>query len=149
MSSPVPGGTSNNNSAAASRRTRSVGTKLTEEEYAKLETLAAQRGVTPGECVRELVLGAFGESQPEATPTEQALLSEVLALRTILINTIYDLASGEGMTPDRMEKLIAKADAGKLDGARTSQGAKPRRSAKKNRASATVVEAMCRPFSVS
>ena len=47
--------------------------------------------------------------------TEQALLSEVLALRTILINTVYDLASGEGMTPERMEKLIAKADAGKLD----------------------------------
>jgi hypothetical protein len=97
------------------RRTRSVGTKLTEEEYTKLEALAAQRGVTPGECVRDLVLGAFGESKPEATPTEQALLSEVLALRTILINTVYDLASGEGMTPERMEKLIAKADAGKLD----------------------------------
>ena len=78
------------------RRSRSVGTKLTEEEYAKLEALAAQRGVTPGECVRDLVLGAFGESKPEATPTEQALLSEVLALRTILINTVYDLASGEG-----------------------------------------------------
>ena len=46
------------------RRTRSVGTKLTEEEYAKLEALAAQRGVTPGECVRDLVLGAFGESKP-------------------------------------------------------------------------------------
>jgi hypothetical protein len=42
------------------RRTRSVGTKLTEEEYAKLEALAAQRGVTPGECVRDPVLGAFG-----------------------------------------------------------------------------------------
>ncbi len=65
--------------------------------------------------MRDLVLGAFGESKPEATPTEQALLSEVLAPRTILINTIYDLASGEGMTPERMEKLIAKADAGKLD----------------------------------
>ncbi|MGA2883311.1 MAG: hypothetical protein ABSG13_30565 [Bryobacteraceae bacterium] len=97
------------------RRTRSVGTKLTEEEYAKLEALAAQRGVTPGECVRDLVLGAFGESKPEATLTEQALLSELLALRTILINTVYDLASGEDMTPERMEKLIAKADAGKLD----------------------------------
>ena len=55
------------------RRTRSVGTKLTEEEYAKLEALAAQRGVMPGECVRDLVLGAFGESsRPDATPTEQA-----------------------------------------------------------------------------
>jgi hypothetical protein len=114
MSSPVPGGTSNN-SVAASRRTRSVGTKLTADEYARLESFATQRGLTPGEWVREIVLAAFEKPQPEATPTEQALLSEVLALRTILINTVYDLASGEGMTPERMEKLIAKADAGKLD----------------------------------
>ena len=114
MSSSVPGSTSKNNSGAASRRTRSVGTKLTEEEYGKLEALAAQRGVTPGECVREVVLAVFEKPGPEATPAEQALLSEVLALRTILINTVYDLASGEGITPERMEKLIAKADAGKL-----------------------------------
>jgi len=65
------------------RRTRSVGSKLTEEEYAKFEALAAQRGVTPGECVRDLVLSAFEESRSEATPTEQAVLSEVLALRAI------------------------------------------------------------------
>jgi hypothetical protein len=77
------------------RRTRSVGTKLTEEEYAKLEALAVQRGVTPGEWVREIVLAAFEKPQPEATPTEQALLSEILALRTILINTVYDLGAAK------------------------------------------------------
>jgi len=110
MSSPVPG-----NNGAASRRTRSVGTKLTEDEYARLESFAAQHGLTPGEWVREIVLAAFGRPQPEATATEQALLSEVLAPRTILINTIYDLATGDGMTPERMRELIAKADAGKLD----------------------------------
>jgi hypothetical protein len=118
MSSPVPG----TGNGAASRRTRSVGTKLTEEEYAKLEARAAQRGVTPGEYVRELVLGAFGEAKLEATRAEQALLSEVLALRTIVINTVYDLANqsliaagADGMTPERMKELISKADAGKLD----------------------------------
>jgi hypothetical protein len=36
------------------------------------------------------------------------LRSEVLALRTIVINTIYDLADGEGMKPERMQELIAK-----------------------------------------
>ena len=97
------------------RRTRSVGTKLTAEEYARLESLAAQRGLTPGEWVREILLAAFGRPQPEAMATEQALLSEVLALRTILINTVYDLASGDAMTRERMQELIAKADAGKLD----------------------------------
>lgn len=102
-------------------RTRSVGTKLTDEEYARLEALATQRGLRPGEWVREIVLAAFEKPQPEATATEQAVLSEVLALRTILINTVYDLASGEGMTPERMEKLIAKADAGKLEKAQQQQ----------------------------
>jgi len=55
------------------RRTRSVGTKLTADEYARLEALAAQRGLTPGEWVREILLAAFDRPQPEATATEQAL----------------------------------------------------------------------------
>jgi hypothetical protein len=37
----------------ATARTRSVGTKLTEDEYAKLEPLAAARGLTVGEWVRQ------------------------------------------------------------------------------------------------
>ncbi len=98
---------------AKTARTRSVGTKLSEEEYARLEALASGRGLTVGEWVREVVLKA-GEPQP-ASAAEQTLLSEVLALRAILINTVYDLASGDGMTPERMKELIAKADAGKLD----------------------------------
>jgi len=48
---------------AKTARTRSVGTKLSEEEYARLEALAAQRGLTVGEWVREVVLKA-GEPQP-------------------------------------------------------------------------------------
>ena len=128
MASPVPapGSPSNGssqgssqNTSASSRRTRSVGTKLSDEEYARLESLAAAQGVTPGEWVRELVLRAFpktetGQPAAEATIAEQTVLSEVLALRTILINTIYDQGNG-GMTPERMRELIAKADAGKLE----------------------------------
>ena len=48
-----------------------------------------------------------GQPAAEATVAEQTVLSEVLALRTILINTIYDLATGDGMTPERMRELIA------------------------------------------
>lgn len=117
-SGSTPQGSSQNTSA--SRRSRSVGTKLTDEEYARLEALAAARGVTPGEWVREIVLAAFpktagGRPEPEATPAERTVLSEVLALRTILINIIYDLAGGHEIAPERMRELIAKADAGKLD----------------------------------
>ena len=100
---------------AAGRRTRSVGTKLTEQEYARVEAIAAERGLTPGEWVREILLAAFDRPQPEATAAELSVLSEVLALRTILINTVYDLASGDELTRERMQELIARADAGKLD----------------------------------
>jgi hypothetical protein len=70
MASPtaIPGSPSNgspqqgSSQTSAQRRTRSVGTKLTDEEYAQLESLAATQGVTPGECVRELILAAFGKT---------------------------------------------------------------------------------------
>jgi hypothetical protein len=52
----------------------------------------AHRWLTVGEWVREVVLKT-SEPQP-ASAAEQTLLSEVLALRAILINTVYDLASG-------------------------------------------------------
>jgi hypothetical protein len=86
--------------------------------------------VTPGEWVRDLVLAAFGKpaagrsaagkpatEKPavEATLGEQTVLSEVLAVRTILINLIYDLAAGHEIAPERMRELIAKADAGKVE----------------------------------
>jgi hypothetical protein len=132
MASPVPasgsssnGSTPQGSSQTSVRRTRSVGTKLSDEEYAQLESLAATQGVTPGECVRELVLAAFGKpvagkpapEKPaaEATLAEQTVLSEVLAVRTILINLIYDLAAGHAIEPERMRELIAKADAGKAE----------------------------------
>ena len=121
MASPTaaPGSPSNGSSQGSSQtsapRRRSVGTKLTDEEYAQLESLAAAQGVTPGECVRELVLAAFGKPAAEATVGEQTVLSEVLALRTILISLHYDLAAGHAIEPERMRELIAKADAGKAE----------------------------------
>jgi hypothetical protein len=71
--------------------------------------------VTPGEWVRELVLQAFARPAAEATVAERTVLSEVLALRTILINIIYDQANGHEIAPERMRELIAKADAGKVE----------------------------------
>jgi antitoxin (DNA-binding transcriptional repressor) of toxin-antitoxin stability system len=41
---------------AKTPRTRSVRTKLTEEEYGRLESLAAKRGITVGERLREDLL---------------------------------------------------------------------------------------------
>ena len=72
-------------------RTRSVGTKITEEEYARLEASVAESGLTVGEWCREVLLKASGQPAPLATATEETLLSELLALRTILLNLFYDV----------------------------------------------------------
>ena len=110
-----------------SARVRSAGTKLTEEEYARLEAAAAKRGLTVGEWCREELLHAAGRAGgdgngaatirdaipiagPIGKPAEETLLAEILALRTILLNLFYDLANGEPMTAERMQELIAKAD---------------------------------------
>lgn len=61
-----------------------------------------------GGWCREILLDAAG--RPRATPIEEALLSEVLALRTILLNLFYDLADGEVPSRERMQALIDKAD---------------------------------------
>jgi hypothetical protein len=82
-----------------------VGTKLTEEEYARLEASAATRGLTVGEWRREALLQASGQPAALATATEQTLLSDVLALRTILLNLFYDLASAEPPNRERMQAL--------------------------------------------
>ncbi len=99
------------------RRTRTVGTKLSEEEYARLEALAASRGLSPGEWVRDLILTAFNKPESQrATGSngEQAVLSEVLALRAVVLNVVYDLAAGHEIDEARMAAIIEQADAGKL-----------------------------------
>ena len=88
-------------------RTKSVSTKVSDEEYAQFETLAG--GQTMSEWTRDVLLKA-------ATPntTEQILLAELIALRTILLNAFYKLAQGEHLTADEMQRLIERADKDKF-----------------------------------
>ena len=91
-------------------RSRSIGTKVTEEEYARLEALAA--GQSMSEWARETLLRAGDRRGP--SPAEEALLAEVLALRTILLNALYKIGSGQLLSADEMQQLIDRADADKL-----------------------------------
>jgi hypothetical protein len=96
-------------------RTRSVGTKLTEAEHAQVETAAARRGLTVGEWSREELLRVAGAPGPAATAAEQMVMAEVLALRTVVLNLVYDLARGTPVDAERMEQVIAKADGQKWE----------------------------------
>lgn len=66
-----------------------------------------------------MLLKASGQPAPLATPAEETLLSELLELRTILLNLFYDVASGEPPSRERMQALIEKADGDKREKALT------------------------------
>ncbi|MGH9378739.1 MAG: hypothetical protein ACRD1I_08065 [Terriglobia bacterium] len=96
----------------AELRIKSVGTKVTEAEYGRLDAAAKASGQTLAEWVREVLLASVGETR--ATVAEKTVLAEVLGLRTILLNLFYKLAKGEAIIEDKIKELIERADAGKL-----------------------------------
>jgi hypothetical protein len=107
--------TSKNGAAA---RTRSVGTKLTEDEFARLESLAAASGQSVSEWARSALLAAttptpVSNPNPNNNQNQDAVLGEVRALRAIVLNLFFDLANGEEITVESVKEIIAKADARK------------------------------------
>ena len=88
-------------------RTKSISTKVTEEEYAQLEALAGAQTIS--EWAREVLLRA---SKP--SPSDQTIVAELLALRMILMNVLFSIANREPLTSEDMEDMIHRADASKL-----------------------------------
>ena len=84
-------------------RTKSVSTKVTDEEYAQLEALAGEQTIS--EWARDVLLKA---AKPNSG--EQVILAEVVALRTILLNALYKLGQKEGLSAEEMQELIELAD---------------------------------------
>ena len=92
-------------------RTKSISTKVTDEEYAQFEALAGDQTIS--EWAREVLLKA---TKPNAG--EQTMLAEVLALRTILLNVHFAISQGQTLTAEEMRQLIERADQDKLSKAR-------------------------------
>ena len=92
-------------------RTKSVSTKVTDEEYAQFEALAGEQTIS--EWARDVLLKA---TKPNAG--EQTVLAEVLALRTILLNIHFAVAQGRTLTAEEMHQLIERADQNKLSKSR-------------------------------
>lgn len=92
-------------------RTKSVSTKVTDEEYAQFEALAGEQTIS--EWARDVL---FKATKPNAG--EQTVLAEVLALRTILLNIHFAISQGQTLTVEEMQQLIERADQNKLSKAR-------------------------------
>lgn len=97
-------------------RTKSIGVRVTEADFARLQALADAERKSVGEWCRDVLL-ARAEGGNVA-PADHAVLSELLALRRILLNVLFSLAKGKTLTAGEMEDLIEKADSEKLRKAR-------------------------------
>src|ERR1700681_4696417 len=90
-----------------SLRTKSISTKVTDEEYALFEALAGEQTIS--EWARDVLLKA---TKPNTG--EQTVLAEVLALRTILLNLHFAVSQGQTLTAEDVRHLIERPDQNKL-----------------------------------
>jgi hypothetical protein len=100
-------------------RTKSVGTKVSEAEFALLEERARGAGLRLAEWVREALLSAPAEPGAGSGPDSgEVALAEVLALRSLLLNLHFRAAKGEPVPEAEMRGLIERADGVKMQRAR-------------------------------
>ena len=91
-------------------RTKTLGTKVSEEEFAQLEAAASERGLTLSEWCRETLLASVnGQGRNPRIPAEprrRRSMAELAPLRAILLNVLFKLANGEKPTAEEMQRLI-------------------------------------------
>ena len=89
-------------------RPRSLGTKLTEVEYARVEAAALKAGVGLSEWCRRAVL-EFAE-RDGSEPAEKVVLAELLSLRSVLLSVVFQMSKGQTVSEEDMRRLIERAD---------------------------------------
>ena len=104
-------------------RTKSVGTKVTEVEYVRLEVCASRESLSISEWCRNVILKEVDGDRP--SEAEKIALAEILALRTILLNLHFSVARAETITADAMQAIIERADRDKARKAMERLGLKP------------------------
>ena len=89
-------------------RPRSLGTKLTEVEYARVEAAALKAGVGLSEWCRRAVL-EFAERDGSGS-VEKVVLAELLSLRSVLFTVVFQMGKGQPVSEEEMRRLIERAD---------------------------------------
>jgi hypothetical protein len=93
-------------------RTKSVGVRVSESDFARLQTLAEATGKPLGEWCREVLLQIA--DHPTGTPVERALLAELIGLRTIVSNLVYAFTSDGKVSREQMASNVERADSTKI-----------------------------------
>jgi hypothetical protein len=94
-------------------RSRQIGVRITEEEYAEFEQMAWKSGKTLGDWARERIM------QPQFSGDAFAhLLTEIVGLQLFLTNTLSSVVRGERMSVEQYQELMRNVKTNKRRAAR-------------------------------
>jgi hypothetical protein len=98
----------------AQRFTRAITTKVTNADFKQLEQLWNESGMTRSEWCRKALLNQASlitsNGNPYTLNEITLLLAELLALRTITVNLLHCLGSGETISREKLGNLTELAD---------------------------------------
>lgn len=88
------------------RLTRVMTVRLTAEEFELFRERAATLGMTTSALLRETLVAPSRVNNA----TDHVLLSELLAMRMIVINILYKIGTRATLTEENINQLIQQAD---------------------------------------
>jgi len=104
-------------------RIRSVGTKVTANEFESLKQRARTDGQTLSEWAREVLLREIQGEQPAFD-----LICEVVGLQLLLMNVLAPMARGERITAEQFQGIVKSVQTAKVKaaGEMLSRGHQPK-----------------------
>jgi hypothetical protein len=90
----------------ATFRLHAVATKLNIQENRAFEALAKKRGQTRGDLLRQLILRELRQDAGESMVNAE--LTEIIGLRLILANLLKPIATGQKITPEIFDAIMAE-----------------------------------------
>lgn len=83
-----------------------VSSKLNRGEAQQLDALARKRGLQRGELIRQLILRELRQDAGKSTVSAE--LTETIGLRLMLTNLLKPIATGQRITPDVFDAIMAE-----------------------------------------
>jgi hypothetical protein len=90
----------------ATFRSQAVATKLNIQESQAFEALARKRGQTRGDLLRRLILRELRQDAGQSTVSPE--LTEIIGLRLMLANLLKPIATGQKITPEVFDAIMAE-----------------------------------------
>lgn len=84
----------------------SVSTRLTSKETRNLDDLAKSRGVQRGELIRQLIRHELASAADSSIASTE--LTEIMGIRLMLTNLFRPLATGQRLTPEAFDNMVAE-----------------------------------------